>query len=448
MEKKNVFSDPKLAIIMAYAPAGLGHLRVTDALRHGLPSDAQPILLPTREDSIRTIHRIISVQPFFRKLMEWGQYGRPQDLVTRIYRRILVSESGKMEEQLYQIYKQRIELPHTLLVVASHFGIAHQVGKIKKHLEKRLGIRILVVVQVTDDSPQSIWYVPGADLITVPSEQTKEVLTAYGKTNNLGAVHMEVLPYPVSLHLGEKLSSTSQQNRRQQLSEKSDVPIHIVMPISGAAVGTMFVSSVTKELHHLSKRFSFHLVCKRNVFTEVFIQRMGAKDYVQAYSSHSDRQIVELYETAYTQTVVGLEITKPSEQAFKALLCSEQIGGSVLLFTDPVGRQENDNLAFLRRHQLIPTDEEQNLLFDLSGKNQEMSAAEQERLFPRAQTWRGVRIPGDPRSAAKFIWWCHQQGIFARMHECYSCARGDDSCKHELGDDGVKQFWKQVEKLL
>lgn len=441
-------SDPKLAIVLAYAPAGLGHLRVTDALRHGLPPEAQPILLPAREESIRVIHRLTSVHPILQKLMEWAQHGKPEALFTKFYRRLLLSDASQMEDQLFEIYKQRVELPSAMLIVASHFGIAHQVSKIKKHLESRIGVRVILVVQVTDDSPQSIWYVPHADLICVPSEKTKEILLAYGKNNHLPPTHFEVIPYPVSLHLGEELSPTNRKFRQLQARPDSDVPIHVNIPVSGAAVGTGQASLLSRELRRKSKRFLFHLVTKRSVFTDLFVRQMENKGYVQTYSSHSDRQIVELYEAAYTQAIIGFEITKPSEQAFKALLCASQRGGSILLFTDPVGRQEYDNLSFLRRHLLIPTNEEQQLLFELAETKQALSTAQQERLFPRAETWRGVRIPSDPKKAANFIWWCLQEKLFAKMHECYSCARGDETCKHELGATGVVQFWELVKKLL
>ncbi len=440
--------DPKLSVVLAYAPAGLGHLRVTDALRHGLPPQSQPILLPAREESIRVIHRLTSVHPVLQRLMEWAQHGRPEAIFTRFYRRLLLSDAGQMEEQLFEIYKQRVEVPEVMLVVASHFGIGHQVGRIKKHLEGRIGIKVILVVQVTDDSPQRIWYVPGADLIIVPSEKTKDVLEGYGKSAHLPPVKFEVLPYPVSLYLGENLTSANKKFRQLQMKFDSDAPIHVVIPVSGAAVGTSYATFLARELRRKSKRFRFHLVVKRNVFTDLFVRQMEQKSYVQTYTSHSDRQIVELYETAYSQAVIGFEVTKPSEQAFKALLCSAQRGGSVLLLSQPVGRQEYDNLSFLRRHLLIPTREEQDLLFEMAEANQELSSQQQDRLFPRAATWRGMRIPSDPKKAAEFIFWCMKEGIFAKMHECYSCPRGDEVCKHELGGDGVVRFWEEVKKLI
>lgn len=447
MEHKKL-SDSSLALVLAYAPAGLGHLRVTDALRHGLPEDTQAVLLPTREESIRILHGITSLNPLLRRLMEWSQYGNPQAIVTRIYRKILLSDAHLMEQQLFEILKQRVELPQTLLVVATHFGIAHQVGAIKHQLEKRAGVKVVLVVQVTDDSPQSIWFVPGADLITVPSVLTKDILLSYGKSHHADSVKIEVLPYPLSPHLLVQLSEKELRHRELQWQEGSDVPINIVIPISGASVGTAFSSALMKQLRHFSKQFHFHLVVKRNVLTDMFVQSMQRKEYVQTSSSHSDRQIIELYENVYDQTVAGFEVTKPSEQAFKALLSSSKRGGVILLFSTPVGRQEYDNLAFLRRHRLIPTAEEQQALFHFLENKGDISPQELLRIFPKLHQWRGICIPDDAKKAANVIWKCIERGVFHSMHGPFVCEQDDVACEQEVNESGVVQFWEHVEKLL
>ncbi|HSW89421.1 MAG TPA: hypothetical protein VLH19_00945 [Patescibacteria group bacterium] len=428
-------SDPSLAIVFAYAPAGLGHLRVSDALRHGPPESSEPILLPARGESIRVIHRFTSLNPYARGIMEWAQSGVMENIITKIYRRILLSDAKELEEQLFEILKQRVELPKTLLLVASHFGIAHQIGAMKRNLAERAGVKVLVVMQVTDDSPQHIWYVPGTDITFVPSEYTKEALTVYGKQSHLPPVHFEVLPYPLSPELSKHLSSEAYQKRLEQYDPKKQTPVSIAVPISGAAVGVNFAVMLLMELHKLSSRYHFSLVAKRNVFADVMLERVEHLPYVQTSTSHSDRQIVELYESAYTQNVISLEVTKPSEQSFKAMLHSREVGGAILLFSTPVGRQEYDNLKFLQRHQLIPTSEEQTLLF-----------AQQNPLLEIAKHWRGIRIPDDPIAAAKFIFWCHEQKIFQAMAGAH--AKADDINPHEVGDDGVAKFWKRVEELL
>ncbi|MEP7166808.1 MAG: hypothetical protein ABI758_02405 [Candidatus Woesebacteria bacterium] len=448
MSTKSPFTSNSICIVFAYAPAGLGHLRVTDALRHGLPEDAQPILLPESSESIRWIHRLTSRNPMGKRLMEWAQYGRAEDIVTRVYRRMLKRDARYLEVELLRILKQRVVLPEKLLVVATHFGLAHQLSTIKKSLERKAQVKIIIAMQVTDDSPQKIWYVPDLDLITVPSEQTKHTLVSYGKSERLNPSKLVVLPYPLSPHLGEDLLPVALRHRRSQYNESSNTPINVSIPISGAAVGTSYAEVLMRELHKHSKRFVFHVVTKKTLYTDMFLMALSRKPYIEVSSSHSDREIVELYEQVYDRVVLSLEVTKPSEQAFKAMFSPKQSGGVILLFAAPVGRQEYDNLHFLERHGLIPNEVEQAELLSWSQKNWKLNDHEKKRLFASTAHWRGMCIPTDPIQAAQFILWGIREGFFASLSDALVCSRGDILCREEVASDGVAKFWKEVEKIL
>jgi hypothetical protein len=56
-------TDRKLLLVLAYSPAGLGHLRVTDALYHGLPETVNPVVLGSQDRSIQSMQRLTSVNP-------------------------------------------------------------------------------------------------------------------------------------------------------------------------------------------------------------------------------------------------------------------------------------------------------------------------------------------------------------------------------------------------
>lgn len=434
--------------MLTYAPAGLGHLRVTDALRHGLPENAQPILLPESSESIRWIHRLTSRNPLGKRLMEWGQYGYAESIITRVYRSALRRDASYLEDELVKILKQRVVLPEKLLVVASHFGLAHQLSVVKKRIEKQAGVKVIIVMQVTDDSPQKIWYVPGLDLITVPSEQTMRFLSAYGRSEGLEHSTCMVLPYPLSPHLGEPLLPAALKHRLSQMNRRLQSPINVSIPISGAGVGTMFVDTLMKELHKHNPRFVFHVTAKRAIYTEMFLHSLSQKDYVQVSSSHSDREIVELYEQLFDRVVVSLEVTKPSEQAFKSLFVPKQAGGVLMLFSSPVGRQEYDNLDFLSRHGLIPTRLECEQLVEWSTRKIHPSGDDFDWLKTAAKKWRGIKLPSDPREAAQFILWCHTEGIFAAMMSLSSFPKPAKGESEEVSGDGVTLFWKEVQKFL
>jgi len=424
-DKLNRLKDPSLVLIFTYAPAGLGHLRVTDALYHGLPKGITPLLLGSQDKSITYLHRLTSVSPLGRSIGEWFQSGLPERLFTCLYSRFLTLNSNLLFQQMLTLLDQRYVAPKKVIIVATHFALAHQLASIKDKLALARKIKIYLVVQVTDDSPQSIWYVPQADLIFVPSSRTREDLLTFARKNRLRETQIEVIPYPLSPRLTSTLSAASYQERVKQMSLEGKTDIQVAIPISGAAVGLDFTASLLEALHSLSSRFIFHIISKKASFTKSFIQKIEGKQFATVFSSVHDREVVDAYEKLYQEKVIALEITKPSEQAFKALLAPIQVGGTILLFSAPVGRQEYDNLEFLTRKGLVPFSWENEKLWEKTS-----DAAGNKKI----QQFRGFCLPPDPLKSAKFIFWCLKTGIFARMMQT----------SNELGADGVDQFWQKV----
>lgn len=429
--------DPGVCIVFAYAPAGLGHLRVTDALFHGLPEACDPLLLPDTALSVKTLHRLTSSNPFAKRFLEWSQQGMPETIIARLYRFMLHQDARLMQKRLLELLKQRIQLPHTLVVVATHFGIAHQVSIIKKEVERLGNVRVLLVVQVTDDSPQKLWYVPNADLLCVPSEYTYTTLQTYGRLEKLDKSRIVILPYPVSPRLLPQRSLEDMDIVFRQTDPSSQMLIHTVIPISGAAVGIPYLKKLMHRLHALEPRMRFHIIVKRTVFTLSALQSFKRKGYVYVYESRSDREIIDLYERVYEKNRIVLEITKPSEQAFKALIPPNRLGGSILLFAPPVGRQEYDNLEFLQRNGLIPSDGEDKQLCDVLN-------LEEHRPFPLpVSQWRGFCLSEDPVVAATWI----SRALTFRIFQSMMSGK-EREYTDEVSPDGVSEFWRQVNSLL
>lgn len=448
MEIKETLSQKSLVIIFAYAPAGLGHLRVSDALYHGLPDEVTPLLLGSQDKTIATWHRLMSSHPLGRRLMEWIQQGWPEDFFTGIYRRHLRMHTTSLYQQLTMILEQRIDLPKNMLVVSTHFGLAHQLAAVKEQLKREKGVNVYLVVVLTDDSPQHIWYIPGADLTFVPSENTKEVLTRYGRQNRLDPITIEVVAYPVSPFLSRALTERQQKERLTQVAS-GDSLIHVAVPISGAAVGLTYNTRLIDALHGYSSRFHFHVVSKTVPYTEKFLTEMVRRDYVVLSASAHAREIVDKYIDLYRDHVVSLEVTKPSEQAFKALLTHTQIGGSLLLFSKPVGRQEYDNLDFLRRHNLLPLRTEKQELWEKAARQVNLQKqAEGRQLLKEAVNWRGLELPDDSRIAASFIWWCLTQRVLTKMMACQVKPHPNDTHAHELSSAGVTKIWDKVADFI
>lgn len=448
-EAQKVLSDNSLILIFTYAPAGFGHLRVTDALFHGLPNDVTPVLLESQDKSLTFLHRISSIHPVARSIFEWIQRGKAESVVTYIYRTILRTQTKLIYQQLTTVLDQRIVTPETVVVVATHFGLAHQLAAVKEQLEKEKRVKLILFVQVTDDSPQKIWYVHGADTIFVPSEYTRKNLEEYGRKAKLPPVNFQILPYPVSPTLSKPLSSTGKSKKKQQLSPNSEEAIVISIPISGAAVGLEYFLTLVDELYLLSHRFRFLITVKSSLRTQNFINEMLKRPFVSVFPSSLDKGVVEQYENVYKFDVISLEITKPSEQAFKALISPDKVGGSILLLSQPVGRQEYDNLSFLYHHCLLPGEQETKKLLLLALQNPEEKLGNDDKLLTEAKAWRGLKLPNDPKSSAKFIFWCLKNKIFEEMGKCRvgECERSSNPIEIE-GEKSVDLFWESVAKTV
>lgn len=439
-----VFDKKSLVVVFAYVPAGLGHLRVTDAFFHGLPEGVAPLLLGSEDKLTMFFHRLTSVNPLAKHILEWSQSGLPEDIFTKFYHWLYRYNTQTIYQELGLVLDQRMDLPKTVLVVATHFGLAYQIVAIKNKLEKEKHVKIIVVMQVTDDSPQHFWYVPGVDLIVVPSEKTRQGLLIYGKEENLGVVDIQVLPYPIDPAMGEKLPSDQYQNRLNQLDFKSKSPIPIAIPVSGAAVGMDFVIHMVDALHEKSDRFVFNVISKSTPYTQKFLTEMINREFIKLDVSFSSREIVDKYANLYQNNVISLEITKPSEQLFKTLFHPNQKGGSILFFSEHIGRQESDNLDFLRRHQLIPLKAEMDQMWADSENNMEIDGGGKW-ILEKAKHWRGLILPFRSAKAANFIFWCLKQGILETMVKNYTQPKDEGN---ELGSDGVEQFWQKVAQLV
>jgi hypothetical protein len=434
-------TDRRNLLVLTYAPAGLGHLRITDALYDGLPKSVIPVVLGSQDKSIQTIHRLTSIHPIGRAVFEWLQTGPFARQANRLYRYQLRMNTGVVYEEICRLIEERFYPLDKILVVSTHFGLAHKLAVIKKKLEREKNVRVVLVVFVSDDTFQHIWYVDGADLLVVASNFIKRKYAAYGAS--LGkSERIEVISYPLNPLRAKKLKVREMADKKNQLNPRGKNLIRVAIPISGAAVGTLYFSHLTAALQAKSKRFHFDIVSKDAPFTKTFLSEMKSKPYVALHVGRKDRETVDLYDDLLDQEVISLEVTKPSEQAFKALLGTQTRGGVILLFAEPVGSQEFDNLDFLERHALIPTKEANARLWDMAGNGAGMDRTLRKQLFDESRTWRGIRLPKGSQRSADFIWWMLESGMFARMISNNRRIKVRDEQKDILGSNGVEEFWE------
>jgi hypothetical protein len=433
-------TDRQNLLILTYAPAGLGHLRITDALYDGLPKTVNPVVLGSQDKSIQTIHRITSIHPIGRAIFNWAQTGPLARQANRLYRYSLRMDTGVVYQEMVQLIEERLDPPKKILVVSTHFGLAHKLAVIKERLQKEKGVRIVLVVFVSDDTFQHIWYVDGSDLLAVTSNFIKREYDEYGRS--LGQnLKVEVVSYPLNPKRAVPLGARQMADRKRQLDAKAKTPIRVSIPISGAAVGTLYFSHLISSLREKSDRFLFYIVSKDAPFTKIFLSTMEGKPWVDLWVGKRDREVVDLYDDLLDREIISLEVTKPSEQAFKALVGTQTRGGVVLLFSDPVGSQEFDNLDFLERHKLIPSKADNARLWEIAESSSGIKTTLGKRLFEESRRWRGVRLPKGSKRSADFIWWMLNSGIFTQMGSNDRNPILKDEGKVIQGSEGVAEFW-------
>lgn len=413
-------------LIFTYAPAGLGHLRVTDALVDSRPKDLSYIMLGSYDKFITNFHRFFSTNTIAKWIFTISQYGFFETIVSSIYKKMLVMTSERIYDQLKEIIDGRKDIDE-IWVVATHFGMAHQIGHIKDRLIKDTGKKIRLIVQVTDDTSQHIWCIRGSDLTFVPSLHTKNELKEYADKKNMD-LKFEVISYPISPSLTSKSPNI---NKRSEDLLSSDKTINIAVPISGAAVGLNYIIKLISSLTKKSNRIKFHVLVKKSVYTDLFLSILSKNKNVNLITGRNDNEMISLYELLYDDNLIHIEVTKPSEQAFKAILPPTSVGGSIILFTSPVGRQEYENIDFLVRHGLVTRSKYDDVLREEKKID----------IYPR-----GIRLSKDPEVAANFIIWGLDSGLFSRMSSPKFVFSKNALESGEVSTEGANNFWKVVEK--
>lgn len=430
--------DDRVLVVLATAPAGLGHLRVMEALKQGLSEKTRKAVIGVTDPSLQWIHRLTSRNHLLKNVMEFVQENRIAEAwFSKRYRTYLRSHTAAAEKELADTVTRQWPQPEMVVVVATHFGLAHQLAAARERLVRKLGVKLVLAVVVTDDSPQQLWAVEGVDVIFVPSNTTREKIVEH--LVHIGGTMPEIItvPYPISLKLGSPLSADGYVLRLDQAKGKH---LHVMLPVSGAAVQLdyfkEFVGSVTADGVNVT------VVARNSGYVRQFLEWCRMMERVRVVAFREDVDVVQAYEKEFDLRVFGAEITKPSEQAFKALLTPTQQGGVPLLLTAPVGRQEKDNLAFMRRHRLIPSLDDQARIeaWCLTGNRMPI----EDGLLDRAHHWRGVMLPKEGMWAGIALQRLISGGILAAMVEFEGFLEGHE----EIRSDGVEVVWENLQFLL
>lgn len=431
--------DKKILVLLTTAPTGLGHLRVMDALQDGLPKGTHSYVLGTADPALTYLHRVCSLNPLIRSIQYFVQY-HPlvEQIFTNNYRGYLRHHTRETYSQLLSLLNTHQPSPEKVIIVATHFGLAHEIAAIKAKLEQETAIKVILYVTVTDDTFQKIWAVDGADYLIVPSHTNKLNYVNYFSQKKISVPRMVVNPYPVSPQFSPA-SETTLTQRKNQLSPFDETATQLLIPISGAAVQLQFIRKIIDNLCEISpKPFKITVVSKTAPFTQSFLNHLREHPHLTVVTASTDRATVDLYQEIFNrQSLPALEITKPSEQSFKVLFTPQQKGGIILLFTNPVGEQEQHNLEFLHRHHLIPSLEQSKKLSELLLRTEPPLPHS---LLNEARHWRGLTLPQQSKNSTVFIQKARQTGLFSKMLE-YNKPMPTPT---EISNDGVSKFWQFV----
>lgn len=434
---KKYFSDPSIKIVFATAPTGLGHIRVTEALKDALGANIQTETIGIMNPTSQFLHRITSRNLFLRYVMELFQTNTILETgYSWIYKNKLRHGNRSVRKYLENIVRMdsRGTEITKLLIIATHFGLAHQIASIKNRLARETGLEVILVVVVTDDSPQQMWAVSNANYTFVPSEKTAQRLEKWTDTN------IVVCPYPISLADETVLSKDELENRKSQIRYETNEKLSVLIPVSGAAVQLSFFKNVITELLFATNA-NVTVVSRLSPYTREFLAWCKRQKNIIVHESASDHGVVALYEKVIASTIFALEITKPSEQAFKALLSPTMRGGMLLMFSGAVGRQEFDNLSFLQRHGLLPVKRDERLLGKVLDGNASLEVRRD--VLEKAKKWRGIILPRDGISASHMIVQLQKEGILDAMMVFSGFEKSS-----ELSPSGAELFWKKLSAIL
>lgn len=439
--RKNFFENEKVMLLFTTSPAGLGHVRVTEALRSGLPENIRSEIIGIEDEGIHFIHRLTSRNRFFRNVFEFVQNNRgPEEVFTSIYKSYLRKKTTDVFTRIEDLVNRRRPKPEVLVIISTHFGLAHKIAEVKSELARSLKMCVMLCVVVTDDSPLKIWGVTGADYIFVPSKETKRSLYSEMVLKTDAVPKIFVSPYPISVKFEKDLPPYDFRERVLQVTPASSKKMGIIVPISGAAVQLKYFSELISYLNGKGDA-NISVVVRESAYTKSFIKWCEGIPSVEVVADTLDKDVVLSYERTLANGNYSIEITKPSEQSFKALLTPRQRGGVILLFSNPVGRQEYDNINFLVRHGLMPGETDQKILNNLFyyNENREINSD----FLKRAESWRGLMLPAEGKVAGRGIYLLKKEGVLMSMMKFSGFPK-----ERELKGNGVAIFWRRLEKRV
>jgi len=137
-----VISFTDTLFIFTTSPAGLGHIRVMDAIKEGRPSGITSVDIGITNIRANRIHDLGSRVKLFVKLTEFYQTNPLAEKIVTFYYAWYLRHHKKEVIREFQKIATQYPKNKVWVIISTHFALAHSISAAKEELEKSLGIKI------------------------------------------------------------------------------------------------------------------------------------------------------------------------------------------------------------------------------------------------------------------------------------------------------------------
>lgn len=457
------------SVFVTVTDAGAGHLRpalgLSDALEEGLP------ILRFSTISSRS-HHAGSTNPRLLKGAEGiARHETFQNLVyTPIQRGLLLRQDAESTlTTLSQAIERSVaEGRGEVIFIHTNPDPAFVAGYFKHQLEQQYHVAITNVVVMTDHfhtRSQSIWNLIDVDVIVAPDTQTQS-LTEYWlrywerkmrknriKERGTSIPQVVVCGYPQDPTFALPLDRTLEDKRQRELDARDGGAIDVAIPLGGGSPGMPYLATLSRSL---SGRGGFDIwtLFKARPGDEATTQYETVMRSIGAELEIVDNNegLIRRYGARMRSThVPSIIIVKPGELSNQLIFSPHQVGGAIMLFTEPIGDQEVQNKLFFQSaegHRVLPTEDENRTLIELmthlmtQGSPPDAPNHDLDEMRAKATGWRGLALPPDPSQAAEFIIALKRYGILSAMASFHR--PHEQTTNIAMSDTGSTDFFSVV----
>lgn len=424
--------------------AGMGHNRVCMDVAMSLvlqqPATALRRIYELPNLLASKTHRTGSTNSLARSWTEYMQrHVSAQRLSAFAIHELVLRHDGHTVTSAAIEFLKEAKNEHAILV-AFHPDVAFVLSHSKQYLKQVCNKDIDVVVVMTDHlwkRPQFIWYPTEADLLFVPDVGSADAALSQffvwsHITHQLDTPKVSTIPFPINPLLTSELETSESMKRKIQLEPNSPLT-KILIPLGGSAPLKEYLSLLQSAL---PSTYQTHVLVKSSPYTKSFESGMK-ENHALVHIKDSSQATLNAFLQLYRELLPGLVITKPSELHSLALTVPTQVGGAIILFTPPIGDQEQQNVEWLRAHGSLPPRTIRDRLW-------KCSITEMKTFAAQAIDWRALELPPDPVSSAYFISKVQTAGILSSMAQHQTMY----PVGSETGCNGGVEFWDILGKRL